>query len=220
MRTIEQFEYCINANWKLIAENFIEYYHLPWVHPELCEVSSVANHFRRQGTGQYTGFATYPLSYGGTAADPDAFPAFNGLNHVDREAAWFIQIFPNISYFIFPHHVISLITYPTDKPNVTKEKMTLLMDKTIKEEMDCENGNDKIKQMVKELSDFYVLVNSQDIWAVENVQTGIQSNDVYRGGRLSAKFEEPVYRFQNILIGFMTDEFMKEYPGDHDFVKS
>ena len=25
----------IQANWKLIAENFMEYYHLPWVHPEL-----------------------------------------------------------------------------------------------------------------------------------------------------------------------------------------
>ena len=51
MRIIKQYEYNIESNWKLIAENFIEYYHLPWVHPELCEVSSVANHIRRQGTG-------------------------------------------------------------------------------------------------------------------------------------------------------------------------
>ena len=223
MRTIKQYEYTINANWKLIAENFIEYYHLPWIHPELCEVSSVANHIRRQGRGQYTGFATYPLTYGGTAADPDAYPTFKGLNHVDAEASWFIQVFPNISYFIFPHHIISLITYPTDQPGVTKEKMSLLMDKSIKEELAIEIDTEssvKLKGKIKELSDFYVMVNNQDIWAVENVQVGINSNDVYRGGRLSAKFEEPVYRFQNILIDYMTDNYLKEYPGDEKFVKS
>ena len=29
------------ANWKLLMENFMEYYHLPAVHPELCLVSGV-----------------------------------------------------------------------------------------------------------------------------------------------------------------------------------
>ena len=29
----------IEANWKLISENFQEYYHLTWVHPELAKVS-------------------------------------------------------------------------------------------------------------------------------------------------------------------------------------
>merc|ERR1712013_580884 len=72
MRTVAQLEYAIESNWKLVHENFMEYYHLPWVHPELCEVSSVANHVRRQGRGQYTAFATYPLTYGGTPLDPDA----------------------------------------------------------------------------------------------------------------------------------------------------
>ena len=220
MRIVKQYEYEINANWKLIAENFIEYYHLPWVHPELCEVSSVANHIRRQGTGQYTGFATYPLSYGGTPADPDAFKPFININNTDKEAAWFIQIFPNISYFIYPHHIVTLITYPNlTNPGVTKEKMTVMMDKEI-----CDiykNNKDKdIVDKINELTDFYVLVNDQDIGAVENVQNGILSNDVYRGGRLSAKFEEPVYRFQHILIDYMTDQQRKEYPGDDDFVKS
>ena len=217
MRIIEQYEYTINSNWKMISENFIEYYHLPWVHPELCQVSSVANHIRRQGCGQYTGFATYPLTYGGTAADPDAFEPFAGINDVDKEASWFIQIFPNVSYFLFPHHLATLITYP-QSPGVTKEKMTLLMDKSIKEKID--NNDVETKNKVKELSDFYVMVNDQDIKAVEKVQKGVQCNNVYRGGRLSAKFEEPVYRFQNMLVDYMTDDYLKEYPGDDDFVKS
>ena len=39
----------IEANWKLISENFQEYYHLTWVHPELAKVSRVEDHYRYQG---------------------------------------------------------------------------------------------------------------------------------------------------------------------------
>ena len=60
------------------------------------------------------------------------------------------------------------------------------------------------------------MVNDQDIKAVEGVQKGIMSNDVYRGKIIS---EEPAYRFQHILIDYMTD-YHKTYPGDKDFVES
>ena len=43
--------YHFRANWKLVAENFMEYYHLPWVHPELIKVSRVEDHYRYQGPG-------------------------------------------------------------------------------------------------------------------------------------------------------------------------
>ena len=59
-------EYEIAANWKLVAENFMEYYHLPWVHPGLVKVSPMDAHYRWQGTGMYVGFCTTPI-----AADTD-----------------------------------------------------------------------------------------------------------------------------------------------------
>ena len=52
----------IAANWKLISENFQEYYHLRWVHPELSKVSRVQDHYRYQGTGMYCGQTTTPIS--------------------------------------------------------------------------------------------------------------------------------------------------------------
>ena len=54
--------YDIGSNWKLIAENFMEYYHLPWVHPELVKVSRMEDHYRYQGPGMYTGMMTNPVS--------------------------------------------------------------------------------------------------------------------------------------------------------------
>jgi choline monooxygenase len=66
--------YDIKANWKLLIENFLEYYHLPAVHPALCNVSGVDEHQRYQGKGMYMGFATHPLTVGGTAIDPGQAP--------------------------------------------------------------------------------------------------------------------------------------------------
>ena len=128
------------------------------------------------------------------------------------------QVFPNISYWIFPHNVVTLITSPTEDPGVTKEKFTVMMDKDIKQKM--EDGDEAVRAKVKDMVDFYVLTNNQDIGAVESVQQGIRSNNVYRGGRLSAKFEEPVYRFQQYLIDYMTDHCMNVHHGDADFVHS
>ena len=39
LRLIKRQRFDIKTNWKLIAENFMEHYHLPWVHPELTTVS-------------------------------------------------------------------------------------------------------------------------------------------------------------------------------------
>ena len=68
--------YSVQANWKLLIENFLEYYHLPAVHPALCNVSGVDEHQRYQGRGMYMGFATDPLTKGGTPLDPGRLPPF------------------------------------------------------------------------------------------------------------------------------------------------
>jgi hypothetical protein len=52
----------INANWKVLVENFMEYYHLPAVHPELCTVSGVEEHVRTQGEGKVCLRRVAPLS--------------------------------------------------------------------------------------------------------------------------------------------------------------
>ena len=55
-------EYEIAANYKLVGENFMEYYHLPWVHPGLVKVSPIDAHYRWQGPGMYSGFCTTPIA--------------------------------------------------------------------------------------------------------------------------------------------------------------
>ena len=45
-------------------------------------------------------------------------------------------------------------------------------------------------------------INSEDISICENVQLGTQA-PAYQGGRFSFRFEEPLHRFQNMIVDKM-----------------
>ena len=77
-RLERRLDYRIDANWKLIAENFMEYYHLPWVHPSLVKVSPMDAHYRWQGTGKYVGFCTTPIASNTDSGGWLGLPAIDG----------------------------------------------------------------------------------------------------------------------------------------------
>lgn len=194
LRLVRRRDYTINANWKLIAENFMEYYHLPWGHPELCRISGFENHWRCQGPGMYTGLCTSPLS-----DDPDTLridlPTFPGLNGTESRSAYFVHLFPNLSLWIFPHHLLTLLFRP-DGPARTLEHVDMLVHPDVLAHPGIDESLDRMMQ-------FWCFVNDQDVALVEEVQEGLRSR-AYRGGRLCYHFEEPVHRFQNMLIDLMT----------------
>jgi choline monooxygenase len=61
-----------------------------------------------------------------------------------------------------------------------------------------EKGRDR----VDEVFEFWAMVNRQDIEIVERVQRGL-STAPYPGGRMCYEFEEPIHRFQNMVIDRM-----------------
>jgi len=186
--------YDVAANWKVLLENYLEYYHLPAVHPELCNVSGVDEHVRKQGKGMYMGFATEPLSRGGTPIDPGRLPPFPTLHAWHTEMAYHIAIFPNTFFSLYPDAFFRIVLNPSSAER-TIEHATLL---THKGALEAEDAEAKLK----ETFEFWDLINSQDIEICENVQQGT-SVDAYQGGRFSFRFEEPVHRFQNMIIDKM-----------------
>jgi choline monooxygenase len=186
-------EYDIAANWKLIAENFMEYYHLPWVHPSLVKVSPMNAHYRWQGAGKYVGFCTTPIASNADGGGWLGLPAIDGLAHEDAVSARFAWLFPNIALNVLPNHVFLLLTRPAG-PNRTTETAYLLthpQSRTQAEETD-----------IDALIAFWDEVNREDIAIVERVQDGL-SNPAYLGGRMCYRFEESVHRFQNMEIDRM-----------------
>jgi len=177
----------VASNYKLIEENFMEYYHLPFVHPELTSVSRMEDHHRSQGAGMYTGMLTTPVS-----RDMDSvwlnLPAAQGLNKEHLEAAYHICIFPNVTITILPNHAFCMITDPICA-NQTRERTFLL---TTPGTLDNESHTSMFLELVK----FWDMVNTQDLGIVERVQLGL-SNTAFTGGRMCPKFEEPLHRYQN-----------------------
>ncbi len=195
--------YDVRANWKLIAENFMEYYHLPWVHPELCNVSGFDDHYRFQGPGMYTGMVTWPLSTSPSTVDLD-LPPMPGLPPEPARTGYWFWVFPNLALFLLPNHLFTLLLQP-DSPTTTIEWADMLVHPSVL-------AAPEAPSKVTAIHDFGAKVNDQDIRVVEGVQQGLRSR-AYPGGRMCFRFEEPVHRFQNMVIDLMLGE-RRLPPGD------
>ncbi len=190
---VREREFIFKSNYKLVGENYMEYYHLPWVHPELIKVSRMEDHYRWQGPGLYTGMTTWPISAGDDGGWL-GLPPVSTLSDINRESARFIWLFPNAALSVMPNHIFLMMTKP-DGPDRTVEQTWLLCHP---ESLEADGAQEEIDQLVE----FWTLVNQQDIDIVEKVQAGLKMNP-YRGGRMCYHFEEPVHRIQNILIDKM-----------------
>lgn len=201
----------INANWKLISENFQEYYHLKWVHPELSKVSRVADHYRYQGAGMYCGQTTTPVS-GDERDDWLRLPPMSGLDESDECSGRFVAIFPNVLLSVLPNHVFVMRLDPT-APGVTTETCTFLLPP---ETIDVDEA------AFAPTRKFWLEVNAEDIDIVERGQRGLTAA-APPPGPLSPRFEEPLHRFHNMAADLLTVESTADLvvprgdgPGDHD----
>jgi phenylpropionate dioxygenase-like ring-hydroxylating dioxygenase large terminal subunit len=199
--------YEIAANYKLVAENFMEYYHLPWVHPGLVKVSPLEAHHRWQGAGMYTGMCTRPI-----AADSEqggwqsGLPPLAGLSGDDAISARFVWLFPNVALNVLPNHLFLIHAEPV-APGATHETTWLLTHPESASGPGAEAATDR-------LAAFWDEVNREDIAIVERVQDGLASTP-FPGGRLCYRFEEPLHRFQNMVIDHMVGR-RRVPPGDRE----
>ncbi len=191
----------IAANWKLLTENFQEYYHLTWVHPELAKVSRVKDHYRWQGPGRYCGQTTTPVS-GDDRTDWLALPPAVGLTSTDAVSGRFIALFPNMLVSVLPNHAFVIQLEPLG-PGMTRERCAWLVPEPLTRES---------SEVFETTKAFWLLVNNEDIDICERSQRGIDRGG-FTSGRFSVRFEEPLHRFANMLA----DRFLsidRVPPGD------
>lgn len=204
--TVRSKQYDSKANWKLLAENFMEYYHLPSVHPALCNVSRVDDHHREQGTSMAVSFVTRPLTNGGTPIDPEVLPAFPGMAEKCKLDGVFHQLFPNVFYFLLPSHIF-VVRLDPQSVDRTIEHAHLLVHPSVIEDHEVRKETEILNEKIDAMMAFYDMTNKEDIDICEMVQEGVK-NKQYKGGRVSFRFEETIHRFQNMLIDHMVG-----YPG-------
>jgi choline monooxygenase len=199
--------YEIDANYKLIGENFMEYYHLPWVHPGLVKVSPMKAHHRWQGPGMYTGMCTSPIAENTEQGGWKGLRAIDGLSESDATSARFAWLFPNTALNVLPNHIFVMVARPTAAGHTSEETYVLAHPQSA-------SGPDA-EEAINGLASFWDAVNQEDIAIVERVQEGLGTL-AYTGGRMCYRFEEPLHRYQNMVIDRML-AIHRIPPGDAEY---
>jgi Rieske 2Fe-2S family protein len=187
-------DYVVEANWKLIHENYQECYHCPQIHPELCRVSPPQSGFNVDATGVWIGgwmdleegAETMSLTGRGGA------PVLPELNAELRRRVYYLGLFPNVLISPHPDYVLAHRLEPIS-PTRTRIECRCLFPREVVER----NGFDP-----SYARDFWDLTNRQDWAACESVQRSTASIG-FQPGPISEP-EESVYQFVNMIArGYM-----------------
>jgi choline monooxygenase len=167
----------IDANWMLYVDNYLEGFHIPFVHPELNEALDK------------NGYSTECFDHGvlqiGTAQDGDVCFEIphDSIDYGKNIAAYYWWIFPNLMLNVYPWGISVNIVIPTgvDSTSVlfrSYVKRPDLLDKGAGAALDK--------------------VELQDQFVVENCMKGLRSES-YKRGRYSPSHEQGVHHFHRII---------------------
>lgn len=165
------YRYEVEANWKVIVENYNECYHCAGVHPELVGIvpafkDNGANGLDwDKGIPHRTGANTFTFS-GTTNRDP-----MPGLNQSEKENHFGQALYPNLMMSLSMDHVAAFILKPLS-PNETIIDCRILFhpEESDKSDFDPDDA-----------AEFWNLVNNQDWNICERVQKGMQSRSFQYG---------------------------------------
>lgn len=194
---VERRTYEVNANWKLILQNYNECLHCPTIHPELSRVlpyqSGANDLFEGEILGGYMDILApnESATLGGKACGVP----IGDLPEEDRRRAYYYSIFPNMMLSIHPDYVNYYSVWPVaaDKSIVVTEWMqhpdTLAA------------GTYSPRGAV----DFWDVTNRQDWHICEQGQRGIQSR-VYQPGPYSPRESIPAAWDRAYLVAMGTGD--------------
>lgn len=193
LRIAKRITYEVEANWKLVIENFMECYHCATIHPELTEViPEFAEGWAAQtmvGEGAHFGEDIEGFTVDGSAGVSE-FP----LIDPDQQRRYFaITIRPNVFVNMVPDHVIIHRMFPTSASSTYIECDWLFLPEVV------ESGVDVSKSV-----ELFDRVNRQDFDACEKTQPSMNSH-VYKSGGALVPAEHHIALFHEWLVRSLDD---------------
>lgn len=173
--------YQMPANWALYCDNYLEGFHIPFVHPELNQ------------TLDYSAYATEVFDWGvlqvGIAKEdqihfdlPESSPDYG-----KKIAAYYFWLFPNLMFNFYPWGLSLNIVHP-----ISVDQTEVIFHSYVWKEELLEQGAGGDVDTVE----------LQDEAIVENVQKGVRAR-LYHKGRYAPRVEQGVHRFHQLLTGFL-----------------
>jgi len=182
-------DYVVEANWKLIHENFQECYHCTEIHPELCRVSPPTSGLNMDATGMWIGgwMELMPDAVTMSLTGHGGAPLLPELDAHQRRRVFYFALFPNL--LISPHPDY-LLTHRIDPLSPTRSRVECrtLFPRTVAEREGFDGSY---------ATEFWDITNRQDWAAIESIQRSTASRG-FKPGPITEP-EESVYQFFNMI---------------------
>ena len=177
-------EWVVEANWKIVVENYLECYHCPVAHKSFSRLIDVDPDAYALSTGRWSSSQVGPVTRRVEAGDT------NGAPYVPSgpvTTSQFHYFWPNWTFNVFPGpaHVRVLVFEP-DGPDRTRTYV------------DGFWQPDTPDDVVAEITDFGAEVGQEDKGLVESVHRGLRSGMVEQG-RLLLGSEHLLQHFQRLV---------------------
>jgi choline monooxygenase len=174
-------DYTVNAHWALYVENYLEGFHIPFVHPGLNQAVDYASY-----ADELFRYSSLQIAYA-----KDGEPAFDG-SQIDgggpaKVAACYGWIFPNLMLNFYPWGLSLNRIVPEAIDRTRVEFRSYVWDEERRER----GAGGALHQ-----------VEMEDEAIVEAVQRGVRSR-FYRPGRYSPTRERGTHHFHRLLCEFM-----------------
>jgi choline monooxygenase len=177
-------DYLVRANWALYCDNYLEGFHIPYVHAALA------------GVLDYGSYRTeiYPwasLQVGVASDGEDAFePPRGSPDHGQAIAAYYYWLFPNTMVNVYPWGVSVNVVRPLAADRTRISFLSYVWDPR-RLDRGAGAGLDRVER--------------EDEAVVESVQRGLGSR-IYSRGRYSPAREQAVHHFHRLLTRCLAGE--------------
>lgn len=177
-------DYLIAANWALYCDNYLEEFHIPYVHQGLSEQLDYNSYYTEK-------FPLGSLQMGIARAGEPIFdlPAAHP-DYGKRVAAFYFWLFPNLMLNFYPWGLSVNIVNPLGTSRTRVSFVSYVWNDSLREQG---VGADLHR------------VEMEDEEVVESVQRGVSSR-FYDRGRFSARREVGTHHFHKMLAHYMNEE--------------
>jgi choline monooxygenase len=171
---VTRVDYEVRCNWKVYVDNYLEGYHVPHVHPELCSLYDFQA-YRTETRGWYS------LQVGPLSGKDTPYGVSSG-------EALYYWVFPNFMLNVLPGRLQTNTVLPLAPDHCRVIFRYYYADTT----------SAAARKVIEDDLAFSDTVQAEDIEICERVQEGLESG-VYDRGRFSPDMETGVHHFQSLL---------------------
>ena len=175
-------DYLVKAHWALYVENYLEGFHIPFVHGSLNSVLDYGSY-----KSELYRYSNLQLGFAKSGEDAFDLPT-ESPDYGQTIAAYYYWVFPNLMFNFYPWGLSVNIVKPVSTSITKVAFLCYIWDET---KLGTGAGADLDK------------VEREDEAIVESVQRGVRSR-FYENGRYSAKREQGVHHFHRLIAEFMS----------------